>query len=95
MTRTGDREIGVVSRRLPDNPGGLACMRIPRNLKGRKENKGMRETRGDWGKTIIFSRAIASLSTCHHYYLRAWIMLDQKAAKCANVRPVNGFCGKF
>ena len=26
MTRTGDREIGVVSGRLPDNPGGLACM---------------------------------------------------------------------
>ena len=22
----GDREIGVVSGRLPDNPGGLACM---------------------------------------------------------------------
>ena len=26
MTRTGDREIGVVSGRLPDNLGGLACM---------------------------------------------------------------------
>ena len=26
MTRTGDREIGVVSGRLPDNPGELACM---------------------------------------------------------------------
>ena len=28
MTRTGDREIGVVSGRLPDNPGGLACMTL-------------------------------------------------------------------
>ena len=27
VTRTGDREIGVVSGRLPDNPGELACMR--------------------------------------------------------------------
>ena len=26
MTRTGDREIGSVSGRLPDNPGELACM---------------------------------------------------------------------
>ena len=26
MTRTGDREIGVVSGRLPDNTGELACM---------------------------------------------------------------------
>ena len=26
MTGTGDREIGVVSVRLPDNPGELACM---------------------------------------------------------------------
>ena len=26
MTRTGDQEIGVVSGRLPDNPGELACM---------------------------------------------------------------------
>ena len=26
MTRTGDREVGVVSGRLPDNPGELACM---------------------------------------------------------------------
>ena len=26
VTRTGDREIGVVSGRLPDNPGELACM---------------------------------------------------------------------
>ena len=26
MTRTGDREIGTVSGRLPDNPGELACM---------------------------------------------------------------------
>ena len=26
MTRTGDREIGAVSGRLPDNPGELACM---------------------------------------------------------------------
>ena len=26
MIRTGDWEIGVVSGRLPDNPGELACM---------------------------------------------------------------------
>ena len=26
MTRTGDREIGVVSGTLPDNTGELACM---------------------------------------------------------------------
>ena len=26
MIRTGDREIRSVSRRLPDNPGELACM---------------------------------------------------------------------
>ena len=26
MTRTGDREIVVVSGILPDNPGELACM---------------------------------------------------------------------
>ena len=26
MTRTGDREISVVSGRLPDNTGELACM---------------------------------------------------------------------
>ena len=26
VTRTGDREIGAVSGRLPDNPGELACM---------------------------------------------------------------------
>lgn len=65
-------------------------------LKGRKENEEMLETRGGWGDTSIFSRVIASLSlTCHHYYLRAWITLDQKAAKCANVRPVNGFVVSF
>ena len=29
MTRTGDREIGVVSGRLPDNTGELACMGSP------------------------------------------------------------------
>ena len=29
MTRTGDREVGVVSGRLPDNPGKLACMLYP------------------------------------------------------------------
>ena len=28
MTRTGDREIGTVSGRLPDNPGELACMPV-------------------------------------------------------------------
>ena len=28
MTRTGDREIGAVSGRLPDNPGELACMQV-------------------------------------------------------------------
>ena len=28
MTRTGDREIGAVSGRLPDNPGELACMTL-------------------------------------------------------------------
>ena len=28
MTRAGDREIGVVSGRLPDNPGWLACMKM-------------------------------------------------------------------
>ena len=28
MTRTGDREIGSVSGRLPDNPGELACMHL-------------------------------------------------------------------
>ena len=28
MTRTGDREIGSVSGRLPDNPGELACMPV-------------------------------------------------------------------
>ena len=28
VTRTGDPEIGAVSRRLPDNPGELACMQI-------------------------------------------------------------------
>ena len=27
MTRTGDREIVVLSGILPDNPGELACMR--------------------------------------------------------------------
>ena len=27
MTRMGEREIGAVSVRLPDNPGVLACMR--------------------------------------------------------------------
>ena len=26
MTRTGDREVGVVCGRLPDNLGELACM---------------------------------------------------------------------
>jgi len=26
VTRMGDWEIGVVSGRLPDNPGGLTCM---------------------------------------------------------------------
>ena len=26
VTRTGDREVGVVCGRLPDNPGELACM---------------------------------------------------------------------
>ena len=26
MTRMGEREIAAVSRRLPDNPGELACM---------------------------------------------------------------------
>ena len=31
MTRTGDREIGVVSGRLPDNTGELACMVTIRN----------------------------------------------------------------
>ena len=29
MTRTGDREVGVVSGRLPDNPGELACRLYP------------------------------------------------------------------
>ena len=28
MTRTGDREIGVVFGRLPDNTGELACMLV-------------------------------------------------------------------
>ena len=28
MTHTGDQEIGVVSWRLPDNPGELACMQL-------------------------------------------------------------------
>ena len=28
MTRTGEREIGAVSGRLPDNPGELACMHL-------------------------------------------------------------------
>ena len=28
MSRTRDREVGVVSGRLPDNPGELACMLI-------------------------------------------------------------------
>ena len=28
MTRTGDREIRSVSRRLPDNPGELARMQL-------------------------------------------------------------------
>ena len=28
VTRTGDREIGVVSGRLPDNTGELACMQF-------------------------------------------------------------------
>ena len=28
MTRTGDREVGIVSGRLPDNPGELARMVI-------------------------------------------------------------------
>ena len=28
MTRTGDREIGVVSGRLPDNTRELACMNL-------------------------------------------------------------------
>ena len=28
MTRTGDREIVVLSGILPDNPGELACMQI-------------------------------------------------------------------
>ena len=28
VTRTGDREIGCVSGRLPDNPGELACMTV-------------------------------------------------------------------
>ena len=28
MTRTGDREIGVVSGRLPDKPGELTCMSL-------------------------------------------------------------------
>ena len=26
MTRTGEREIGALSRKLPDNLGELACM---------------------------------------------------------------------
>ena len=30
VTRTGDREIGVVSGRLPDNTGELACMKLSR-----------------------------------------------------------------
>ena len=33
MTRTGDREIGVVSGRLLDNPGGLACMLISNDFR--------------------------------------------------------------
>ena len=33
MTRTGDREIGVVSGRLPDNTGELACMTLLDNDK--------------------------------------------------------------
>ena len=37
MTRTGDREIGVVSGRLPDNTGELACMLMFKKLKKRKE----------------------------------------------------------
>ena len=32
MTRTGDREIGVVSWRLPDNTGELACMHTWENI---------------------------------------------------------------
>ena len=28
MTRMGEREIGAVSGRLPDNPGELACMHL-------------------------------------------------------------------
>ena len=28
VTRTGDREIGAISGRLPDNPGELACMQL-------------------------------------------------------------------
>ena len=34
MTRTGDREIGVVSGRLPDNTGELACMRLTVPFRG-------------------------------------------------------------
>ena len=29
VTRTGDREVGVVFGRLSDNPGELACMLYP------------------------------------------------------------------
>ena len=28
VTGTGEREIGAVSGRLPDNPGELACMHV-------------------------------------------------------------------
>ena len=28
MTRTGDREIGVISGKFLDNPGELACMQF-------------------------------------------------------------------
>ena len=41
MTRTGDREIGAVSGRLPDNPGELACMGDRQEIAHSKEMPGI------------------------------------------------------
>ena len=51
VTRTGGREVGIVSGRLPDNPGELACMKLDfvsfddNNLERRREFVGERDFR--------------------------------------------------
>ena len=54
MTRTGDQEIGVVSGRLPDNPGELACMTRGLRNRGEMTNYPSKYTQPvQWTKSII------------------------------------------